>query len=105
MRTNATSILTVVVDLDQRERFNYTRPSTRFEPGPHDTYVIEQIAYSGGHNSFVGRKVLRLGNLAKRTTLLNNIRTEDVPQEIRSTIMGAVRAHIGEQAKAVGILR
>lgn len=109
MHVNATVTTTVVVHLQQQERFNHTRRLPRsVDPAgydPLDTYVVEEVGYSGGHTSFVGRKVLRQGNLAKRTTLLNNISAADVPEEIATAIRGAIRASVGEQAKALGLLR
>jgi hypothetical protein len=97
MRTNVTGTTTVVVNLDTLERWN------REHGG--ETYVIEQVGYSGGHTSFVGRAVLKDGRLGKRSRLFNNIPTTEVPPAIQVTIRGAVRAHIGEQAKALGLIR
>lgn len=98
MRTNVSSITTAVLDLDQRERFNHTCRDG-------STVVVEQVGYSGGHTSYVGRKVLKNGALSKRTYWVHNVPTVEIPLDVRSTIMGAVRKHVGEQAKAVGIIR
>jgi hypothetical protein len=106
MRTNATVTALVVVHLDQQERFSYTRPVNPYDSRPHgDTYVVEEVGYHGGLTSFVGRKVLQQGNLAKRMTMLHNIPAREVPEDIAVAIRGAVRARVGEQAKALGLLR
>ena len=98
MRTNAVVNTTVVVHLSGHERFAYTGPSGR-------ELILEQVGYSGGHTSFVGRHVLKGKGWSKRTTLVNNIPPREVPDAIRESIVGAVRASIGEQAKALGLLR
>ena len=97
MRTNAVTTTTVVVHLTGSGRFPYTALGRDL--------IIEQVGYSGGHTSFVGRHVLKRGGWAQRTTLVNNIPAADVPPEIATAIRGAVRASIGEQARALGMLR
>jgi hypothetical protein len=101
MRTNAHSVVTAIAHLPEGERFQHVVDTY----GGRTTYVIEEVGYSGGHTSFVGRRMLAKGDLSKRTTLLNNIDPRDVPDGIRESIVGAIRAHVGEQARALGLLR
>jgi hypothetical protein len=98
MRTNATVQTTVVVHLDQQERFNHFCADG-------STVVVIEVGYSGGHTSYVGHKVLRGGALSKRTYWVHNVPPREVPDDIRESIVGAVRANVGEQARALGLLR
>jgi hypothetical protein len=98
MRTTTTIVTTTTVLLTGSERFTYVAPDAW-------EYLIHRVDYVRGESVLRGRRIRNDGVTPSRRVTSLPVPARDVPEHIATAIRGSIRAQVGEQARALGIVR